>query len=259
MDTPGEKTAMSEERVIVVTGGGSGIGRAIAERFVQSGHHAMILGRTEAKLQQVTEEAGARMHYQVTDISQREQVEAAIAAVLDTFGRVDVLVNNAGFVEGVSSDMPLREAEAIWEREINTNLKGAFLMAAGLAPHLARPGGRIINIGSIAAYTGGSRGGVIGYAAAKAGLHGLTCALARELSPEGITVNTISPGLIHETDFFGGNLTEERVQQVAAQIPAGRAGRPDDIAGTVCFLASADASYITGEVLHVNGGWLFGH
>jgi 3-oxoacyl-[acyl-carrier protein] reductase len=138
-------------------------------------------------------------------------------------------------------------------------LKGAFLMSVGLAPQLARPGGRIVNIGSIAAYTGGSRGGVIGYGTAKAGLHGLTVALARELSSAGITVNTISPGLIAETDFFGGGLTPERIQQAAAQIPAGRAGTPDDVAHTIYFLASPGAAYITGEVIHVNGGWLFGH
>jgi 3-oxoacyl-[acyl-carrier protein] reductase len=250
---------MSEQRLIVVTGGGSGIGRAITAHFVENGDGVVIIGRTEAKLRHVVDELGEAVSYAVADISQRSQVAAAVAAVRERSGRVDVLVNNAGFVEGISTDMSLDEAEPIWEREIGANLKGAFLMALGLAPLLARPGGCIINMSSIAAYTGGSRGGVLGYSAAKAGLHGLTVALARELTPQGITVNTISPGLVDETDFFGGRLTEERVQQVTANIPAGRAGRPGDIVGTVAFLASPGAAYISGEVVHVNGGWLFGH
>lgn len=249
---------MQEKRTIVVTGGGSGIGRAITATFARQGEQVVILGRTKEKLSRIVDEIGVNVTFEVADVSQREQVEAAIASIINQFGRVSALVNNAGFVKGITTDMPLSEAEAIWEQEIGANLKGAFLMSVGVAPHLVRPGGRIINIGSIAAYTGGSRGGVIGYGTAKAGLHGLTCALARELSPQGITVNTISPGLITETDFFGGNLTQERIQNTVSQVAIGRAGKPEDIAATVDFLASGGADYITGEVIHVNGGWLFG-
>src|SRR5690606_12627553 len=178
-------------RVVVVTGGGSGIGRAIAAKFAQHGDQVVIIGRTEAKLRSVADALGENVSFQVADVSQREQVEAAIAAIVQTFNRVDVLVNNAGFVQGIRADMPLADAENVWDAEIGTNLKGAFLMSVGCAPHLTRPGGSIVNISSIAAYTGGSSGGVIGYSAAKAGLHGLTVALARELSPQGITVNTV--------------------------------------------------------------------
>lgn len=249
---------MQEKRTIVVTGGGSGIGRAITATFAGQDEQVVILGRTEEKLSRVVDELGANVNFAVADVSQREQVEAVVTSIIKQFGQVSVLVNNAGFVKGITADMPLSESEAIWEQEIGANLKGAFLVSVGLAPHLVRPGGRIINIGSIAAYTGGSRGGVIGYGTAKAGLHGLTCALARELSPQGITVNTISPGLITETDFFGGGLTAERIQTTVSQVPVGRAGKPEDIAATVDFLASAGADYITGEVIHVNGGWLFG-
>lgn len=246
------------QRIVIITGGGSGIGVAIAQRRAATGDHVVILGRTQAELEAIAAQH-SNISYQVADISQREQVEAAIAAVVAAHNGIDVLVNNAGFVRGIRSHLALAEAEAIWDDEMGTNLKGAFLMAVACAPHLRRPGGRIINISSIAAYTGGSSGGVLGYAAAKAGLHGLTCALARELSPEDITVNTISPGLIGATDFFGGPLPEERLQRITSQVPAGRAGEPDEIAATVEFLASTGAAYITGEVLHVNGGWLFGH
>jgi 3-oxoacyl-[acyl-carrier protein] reductase len=234
------------------------MGRAIAATFAMQGERVVILGHTEEKLRHVVDELGTDVTFEVADVSQREQVEAAIASIINQFGQVSVLVNNAGFVKGITADMPLAEAEVIWEQEIGANLKDSFLMSVGLAPHLVRPGGRIINIGSIAAYTGGSRGGVIGYGTAKAGLHGLTCALARELSPQGITVNTISPGFITETDFFGGGLSAERIQTTVSQVPVGRAGKPEDIAATVGFLASEGASYITGEVIHVNGGWLFG-
>lgn len=249
---------MQADRVIVVAGGGSGIGQAIAGAFAARGDHVVILGRTEVKLRTTMDNLGDRVSFQVTDVSQREQVESAVRSIIQRFDRVNVLVNNAGLVKGITTDMPLPEAEIVWEQEIGSNLKGAFLMSVGLAPYLVRPGGRIINIGSIAAYTGGSRGGVIGYGTAKAGLHGLTCALARELSPQGITVNTVAPGFIAETDFFGGPLTVEQVQSKTMHIPMRRAGKPEDVSHVVCFLASESASYITGEVIHVNGGWLFG-
>lgn len=131
-------------------------------------------------------------------------------------------------------------------------------MTVAISPLLRRPGGRIINISSIAAYTGGSKAGNLAYAAAKSGLHGLTFSTARELSSQGITVNAIAPGIILDTDFFGGELSSDRVNQTIAQVPAGRTGTPEDIAYAAGFLASPEASYINGEILNVNGGWLFG-
>lgn len=245
-----------DKRVVIVTGGGTGMGRAIAEAFVRAGEQAVILGRREEVLQGTAQAIGAA--WRRADVSRREEVAAAVSWVMGEFGRIDVLVNNAGFVRGVSTRMALEEAERVWDEELDTNLKGAFLMSLAVAPHLRRPGGRIVNISSIAAYTGGSRGGAIGYAAAKAGVHGLTMGLARELSAQGITVNAVVPGLIAQTEFFGGPLPEERLQSVVAQIPAGRPGKPEDVAAAVLFLASPEAAFITGEVLNVNGGWLFG-
>lgn len=247
---------MNDRRVVIVTGGGTGMGRAIAEAFARDGEQVVILGRREEVLRDTAEAVGAA--WRRADVSCREEVAAAVAGVVREFGRIDVLVNNAGFVRGVSTRMALEEAERAWDDEIGTNLKGAFLMSLAVAPHLARPGGRIVNVGSIAAYTGGSRGGAIGYAAAKAGVHGLTVGLARELSAEGITVNTVAPGLVAGTEFFGGPLPDERLRSLVGQIPAGRPGSPEDVAAAVRFLASPEAAYVTGEVLNVNGGWLFG-
>jgi 3-oxoacyl-[acyl-carrier protein] reductase len=146
----------------------------------------------------------------------------------------------------------------VWNEVNDANLKGAFFMTMAAAPFLKRPDGRIINISSIGAFTGGSSAGGLAYAASKAGLHGLTFASARELSKDGITVNAIAPGLITATNFFSGKLTEEQINRTVAQIPVGRAGKPEDIASAVWYLASPEASFINGEILNVNGGWLFG-
>jgi 3-oxoacyl-[acyl-carrier protein] reductase len=244
-------------RVVVITGGGTGMGRAIAEAFVRTGERVAILGRREEVLREAAAALGARTSWRQVDVTRREQVGEAIAAIVRRHGRLDVLVNAAGFVRGVSSDMPLEEAERNWDATVNANLKGAFLMAVAAAPHLTRPGGRIINISSIAAFTGGSRGGALDYAAAKAGLLGLTYGLARDLSAQGITVNAIAPGFVEHTGFTGG-WSAERVQQIVAQTPVGRPGHVEDIAAAALYLASPQASFVTGEVLNVNGGWLFG-
>ena len=167
---------------------------------------------------------------------------------------VDVLVNNAGGVSSVADDATLQEATAhAWE-ELGANLVGSYLMVHALLPYLLRPGGRIVNISSIAALRGG--GGM--YSAAKAGVIGLTYSLAGDLGPDGITVNAIAPGLVLETGFFGDRMTEARLQRTISQTPMHRAGQPGDIAAAVRYLASEEASFVTGEVLHVNGGWLFG-
>jgi len=248
------------ERTIVITGGGRGIGRAAAVAFAQRQEQVVIIGRNERRLRETAAALGPRVTWQQADVTQREQIQAVVTTIIAQQGGIDVLVNNAGTsaIPAIKTDLPIEEAEHSWDAEINIHLKGSFLMAMAVAPHLPRPGGRIINISSIAAFTGGSSAGGVAYAAAKAGLIGMTYGLARELSPQGITVNAIAPGFIAETGFTGA-WPQERVQRLIAQTPVGRAGSAEDIAAAIVYLASPEAAFVTGEVLHVNGGALFGH
>lgn len=248
---------VSQTRVAMITGGGTGIGRATAEKLAGQGYHVVILGRREQPLRETAEAIGASATWYPLDVSQRDQVAATVALVVERWERIAVLVNAAGFAMGVRAGMPLDEAARNWDETIATNLTGAFLMSLAVAPYLERPGGRIISISSIAAYTGGQRGGSIDYAAAKAGLVGMTHGLARDLSKEGVTANVVVPGFIARTEFTGG-WSDERVQSIVAETPAGRPGSAEDVAAAVAYLASPEAAFVTGEVLHVNGGWRFG-
>lgn len=246
-------------RVVVVTGGGGGIGYAAAKRFVDDGETVVLIGRNEDKLRVAADRLGEHAEWQSADVGRRVAVQAAVAEIVRRHGRIDVLVNSAGFGRTFTTEMPLDEAERLWDETQDANLKGTFLMSMAAVPHLTRPGARIVNISSIGAHSGGSSPGGIAYAAAKAGVIGLTFALARELSPLRITANAIAPGYIADTGFFGEQgLPAEREQALVGQIPAGRVGHPDDVAAAVHYLASADAGYVTGQVLSVNGGWLFG-
>lgn len=248
------------QRQIIVTGGGTGIGRAIAQAFAADGAHVILLGRRPQMLEQAATEiqaqhSNATISWQRCDVSSAENVEALVRWLVNAGNAtVDGLVNNAGGVEVIADDAPLAEMAAYAQRLLANNLIGTYLMSQALKPHLRRPGGRVINISSIAAL----RGGGDMYSAAKAGVIGLTYALAGELAAEGITVNAVAPGFIMETEFFGDRMTEEGMRRRVAQIPLGRPGRPADIAAAVRYLASEEASYVTGEVHHVNGGWVFG-
>lgn len=249
---------LRQPRKIIITGGNGGMGSAITRAFADNGDRVTIIGRNCETLRTMAETLGQQVAWLRADVSKRDEVARAVSTVVEQFGKIDVLVNAAGFVLGVTTDVPLDEAEQLWDDVIDTNLKGSFLMAVAVAPHMARPGGRIINISSIAAFTGGSSAGSMAYASAKSGIHGLTYGLARELSPMGITVNAVAPGFVANTGFTG-DWTEERVRSIVAETPVGRAGHVDDIAAAVLFLASPEASFITGEVLSVNGGWIFAH
>ncbi len=250
----------TQSRVVVITGGSHGIGHAMAKAFAGNGDQVVIIGRGEEALRAAAQSMGANCSWQRADVSRRDQVEAAVKAIVARFKTVDVLINNAGysgFEAGMSSGVPLDRAEEIWDMQIGVNLTGTFLMTHATASHLKRSGGRIINLSSDGALTGANGLRLAGYAAAKAGLFGLARSLALEYGPQGITVNTIVPGFIVGTDM-NTQLTDEIVKGIASQLPMRRAGKSDDIAAAALFLASPEAGFITGEVLNVGGGRVFG-
>ena len=251
-------------RTVVVTGAGTGIGKAIATTFVAEGDVVVLLGRRPEVLSEATDELGrearGRVRWRQCDVSDPAQVESFAAwFTRDVSDTLDVLVNNAGGGTLTGAKPPpgstVAEAARFAHVMLATNLVGAYLMVHAARPILRRPGGRIVNISSIAAF----RGGGDMYSAAKAGLVGLTYSLARELAPEGITVNAIAPGLVLGTEFFGvGGIADERRRGIIAETPSARPGEPVDIAAAARYLASPEASFVTGEVLHVNGGQVFG-
>jgi 3-oxoacyl-[acyl-carrier protein] reductase len=241
-----------ENQVAVVTGAGRGIGHAIAVRLANEGARVASVSRTEANARKTAEEinvsrADAAKAYAV-DVANHAAVQKIGAQILEEFGRVDILVNNAGVTrDGLSMRMSVED----WDSVLNTNLKGAFnFVQALMRPMIKQRSGRIINISSVSGLIGNA--GQANYSASKAGLLGLTKSLARELASRGITVNAIAPGLI-ETDMTGV-LSDEIRQAILQKIPLGKLGQPDDIAGAVAYLASAEAKYITGQVLAVDGG-----
>jgi 3-oxoacyl-[acyl-carrier protein] reductase len=247
----------SHKRSAIVTGGGNGIGRAIARAFVASGMQVSIIGRNSDKLSATARELGSSVIWQRADVGSREEVRRAVSNTVDVFGTIDVLVNNAGIARWVTTKTGLEEAETAIDEVLRTNVKGAYFMALATAPHLRRPGGRIINISSITAFSGGHGPGSMAYATSKAALNGLTFALARELSPEGITVNSVAPGLIADTEF-NRDYPEEYQRAIVKETPVGRKGNTNDVAAAVQYLASREASFVTGEIVAINGGRIFG-
>lgn len=236
-------------RQVVVTGGGTGIGLAIAEAFVEAGDAVTITGRRAG----VIEEAAARLGAGrvVADATDPAGVDAMLRALPD---RIDVLVNNAGGNTDFDRAEPehLTELAAQWRANFDSNVLSAVLTTTAVAPRLGE-GGRVVLLGSIAARIGAGS-----YGAAKAALEAYTATAATELGPRGITVNLVAPGLVLDTEFFRGRLGEEGVARRVAATKNKRAGTPADVASTVRFLASAEAGHITGQVIHVNGGAYLG-
>jgi 3-oxoacyl-[acyl-carrier protein] reductase len=238
-------------RTALVTGASRGIGRACAIALAQAGTRVALAARDMAKLEEAAAEvrkAGVDAHVVSIDMSSVDSIKEAIVSTAKDFGRIDILVNNAGITrDGLALRMKLDD----WDAVLRTNLTGAFFATQQVLQGMMKERwGRIINISSIVGETGNP--GQANYVASKAGLIGLTKSLAQEIASRNITVNAVTPGFI-ETDMTSA-LTEDQKANILAQIPLKRIGKPEEIAAAVRFLASDDASYITGHVLSVNGG-----
>jgi 3-oxoacyl-[acyl-carrier protein] reductase len=237
-------------RVAIVTGASRGIGRAIAKRLASQGAHVVATARAENARAVVDEivAAGGRAESLSLDVSEPGSADSTVAATIEKFGRIDVLVNNAGITR---DQLMLRMKRDDWEAVIATNLTAAFtLTQAVLKPMIRQRAGRIICISSVVGQSGNA--GQANYAASKAGIIGFAKSVALEVASRGITVNVVAPGMI-DTDMTRA-VTARAREEWEARIPLKRLGTPDDIASAVCFLASDEASYITGQVLAVNGG-----
>ena len=242
-------------RVALVTGASQGIGRACALALSQSGVAVAAAARNQEKLSELVafiEGTGAQAAAFVMDVADEEQIKSAIKAVIGHFGKIDILVNNAGITR---DQLIMRLKRADWDAVLNTNLTSAYLCTQQvIGSMLKQRWGRIINITSVFGQTG--QAGQANYASSKAGLIGLTMAIAREVGSRNITCNAVAPGFIETamTSSLGDELKESAVKM----IPLARVGTPEDVAHAVSFLASDAASYITGHVLNVNGGMLMG-
>lgn len=238
-------------QICLVTGASRGIGNAIALELAMKGHTVIGTGTSPAGADKVTSDlsaARAQGRGAVLDVNDPEQIESVIKEITDEFGSISVLVNNAGVTE---DNLLMRMKPSQWEKTLNTNLASVFALTKMCLKGMTKARyGRIINVSSVVGATGNA--GQTNYAASKAGLIGFTKSLALEIASRGITVNAVAPGFI-DTDMTSA-LTEDQRAKLLEAIPLARLGGAEDISKAVAFLISDDASYITGQVLHVNGG-----
>ena len=242
-------------RVALVTGASQGIGRACALKLAKEGARLAVAARNQEKLNELVAEimaAGGKAAAFTLDVADEDQVKPTVKAAIAQFGKIDILVNNAGITR---DQLVMRMKRADWDAVLQTNLTSAYLcIQQVMGSMLKQRWGRIINITSVFGQMG--QAGQANYSASKAGLIGLTMAIAREVGSRNITCNAVAPGFIETA--MTAVLSEELKRTAVQQIPLRRVGSPDDVASAVAFLASDDASYITGHVLNVNGGMLMG-
>ena len=249
------EVSINPARVALVTGASQGIGRAVALRLAQDGFSLALAARNEEKLKQVAAEitsAGGQAEVFVLDVANEESIKSTAKAVLTHFGKLDVLVNNAGITR---DNLLLRMKRADWDDVLQTNLTGTFLLTQAVMGSMIRArSGRIISISSVVGRMG--QAGQANYAATKAGIIGFTKSLAREVASRGVTANVVAPGFIESP--MTAVLDEKQNASILSHIPLGRIGSDADVAHAVSFLASEGAGYITGHVLDVNGGMYMG-
>lgn len=253
---------MSEQlhtRTSLITGGGVGIGAEIALAFAGAGARVAITYRTHPPSEQfaarIKEASGSPLTALHLDATSEEEVQKACAAVRDEFDQLDILVNNIG---GLIQRRPIAEMNlSLWRTVMAVNLDSAFLTTHYALPFITRGRGRIINVASLAGHNGG-HSGATAYASSKAALFGFTRGLAKEVAPEGITVNALAPGFIEATPFHDTFTTDEAKQATIQTIPIGRAGTPADVAGPAVWLASDQSAFVTGTTIDINGGQYFG-
>jgi 3-oxoacyl-[acyl-carrier protein] reductase len=237
-----------KDKVVMVTGGAAGIGRITAEAFAREGGKLAICDVNPQAGEAAAQALGPDASFQKVDVANETEVAAWADATVKRYGRIDVLVNNAGITRDA---LLLRMKESDWDLVMSINLKGAFLCTRAVVRHMAQQrSGRVVNVASVVGVVGNV--GQANYVASKAGLIGLTKTVAREFAARGITVNAVAPGYI-ETQMTAV-LSDKVKEAFLAQIPLGRAGSPEDVAAAVTFLASDQAAYLTGQVLHVSGG-----
>lgn len=239
---------MLNGKTAIVTGGTAGIGKAIALAFAKNGARVAIFGQNEERGREVAAELGEGALFVKTDVSSMAATEHSIQEVLKAFGTIDILVNNAGITR---DGLLLKMTEEDWDRVINTNLKSCFNTCKVLVRQfLKAKRGKIINVSSVVGLTGNA--GQANYAASKAGIIGLTKALAQEIASRGINVNCIAPGYINTP--MTEALNQDQKDQILSKIPFARMGTPEEVANVALFLASDLSAYVTGQVITVDGG-----
>ena len=239
-------------RVVMITGAARGLGRATAGRFLARGAQVAVNVRTQDRAEALAQELGSNSHPAPGNIRESQVVRALVSDIVERFGRLDVLINNAAIASATRFEQ-LTEDE--WRATVDTNLTAAFLCIQAVVPAMKSQNyGRIINVSSLAGRSVSTLGGAH-YTASKAGMLGLTRAAAKELGVYGITVTAVCPGLF-DTELTRANATQERLDAVSQNFPIARLGKPEEVADLICFLASESAGYITGASFDINGGSL---